>query len=128
MFVDGVQDEDFCIINTSACTVSKLEWVHQGVSCSYDVLFYDRLHGLHHQGGEGHTTKIIQRLWVVSFGDGMTVECFHSLGYPLSNLSGEQWLKSPRINLGESGDNCSRLNRVLVMYSVALAASALGWT
>lgn len=44
---------------------------------------------------------------------------------PFRNLSGQQWLKSTRINFGESGDNCSILFRVLVICSVAVVALAL---
>lgn len=80
MFVNGVQDEDFYIIGASACAVSKLKWIHQGVSCSHNVLFYDLLHGFHHQGGEGHRAKIIQGLWVVSFGNRNDCGMFPQLG------------------------------------------------
>lgn len=44
---------------------------------------------------------------------------------PLSDLSRVQWLKSPRMNFGESGEMCSSLFSEVVICSVA--ALALGW-
>ena len=50
MFVN-VHNESFCIVNASACTISKLDWIHQGISCTNDVLFYIPLQSFVHQGG-----------------------------------------------------------------------------
>ncbi len=80
MFVNAVYNECFCIINASACAISKLKWVHQGVCCSDDVLFYDPLHGFHHEGGESHRSKVIQSFWIAFLGDGDHCGMFPQLG------------------------------------------------
>lgn len=60
MLMDGIQDEDLCIINP--LPVSKLKWVHHWVGLLCDVAIHDPLHWLHGQGCESHGTDIIQDL------------------------------------------------------------------